>query len=104
MNPTTPCQDRIQMAVEARARAILRRVYCSGMINRFTAEEYNWLKQQMPSVVTDTSVERALRLAGPAFSRCVDRAIAEFYYPENPVAMQQLVQSVLAEAGGEDME
>lgn len=48
----TPCEDRIEMAVRARARAILRRIFAGPQTARITAEDYGWLKHNLPEVVT----------------------------------------------------
>lgn len=99
----TPCHERIEMAVRARARAILRRIFQGPRPYRFTAEEHNWLRQHLPSVVTDTNLERALLLAGPDFDKAVGRYISEFYEPDEPSRVRELVLAALAIESVEDI-
>lgn len=92
----TPCQDRIEMAVRARARSILRRWFSTHQTGRATAEEFQWLKHNLPEVITDTSLERALRLAGPAFDQATSRYIASFYESGYGPDLRLVVMSALA--------
>lgn len=92
----TPCEDRIDMAVRARARAILRRWFSAHQMCRVTADEHRWLKHNLPEVVTDTSLERALRLAGPEFSHACGLFVSNFYEPEAAGDVRAAVLIVLA--------
>ena len=97
----TPCEDRIEMAVQARARSILRRVYAGPQTARLTAEDYGWLKHMLPEVVTDTSLERALRLAGPGLDRATNLYVAGFYDPGHHGSVRDAVLAALtAESEG----
>ena len=100
---TTPCQDRIEMAVRARARSIIRRIFQGPVPYRFTAEESQWLRHNLPQVITDTNLERALRLAGPEFDKAVGRYLSEFYEPDEPSRVRDLVLAALAVESVEDI-
>lgn len=92
----TPCQDRIEMAVQARARSILRRMYAGPHTAHLTAEDAQWLRHNLPEVITDTNLERALRLAGPAFDRPTGKFISNFYEPDEQASVRDAVLAVLA--------
>lgn len=100
--PSSPCQNRIEMAVRARARAILRRLFAGPQMARLTADEYAWLWQHLPEVITDSSLERALRLAGPDFDRVVGRYVSHFYEPDD-FNVRIAVQAILAAENVEDI-
>lgn len=104
MNPPfdSPCQNRIEMAVRARARAILRRLFAGPLMARLTADEYAWLRQHLPEVITGSSLERALRLAGPDFDRVVGRYVSHFYEPDD-FNVRLAVQAILAAENVEDI-
>lgn len=93
---TTPCQDRIEQAIQARARSILRRMYAGPQAARLTAEDYTWLKHNLPEVVTDTTLERALRLAGPAFDHACAHYVSDFYDPGYHGDVRDLILAALA--------
>jgi len=101
--PSSPCQDRIEMAVRGRARAILRRLYATEPASRLTAEDAQWLRHNLPQVITDTTLERALRLAGPEFDKAVGVYLADFYDPGQPSRVRELVQAALAVENVEDI-
>jgi hypothetical protein len=101
--PSSPCQDRIEMAVRDRARSILRRLYSSTPVGRFTAEDSQWLRHNLPQVITDNSLERALRLAGPDFDKATGRYISEFYEPDEPSRVREYVLAALAIENVEDI-
>lgn len=100
--PPSPCQNRIEMAVRARARAILRRLFAGPQMARLTADEYAWLRQHLPEVITDSSLERALRLAGPDFDRVAGRYVSHFYEPDD-FNVRIAVQAILAAENVEDI-
>lgn len=91
----TPCQDRIEMAVQARARSILRRWFATPTSCRPTAEEAQWLEHNLPKVSTDTSLERALWLAGPALSKACSYYVSEFYLPRGENRLRDFVLAAL---------
>ena len=99
----SPCQDRIEMAVRARARSILRRMYAAEPAARLTAEDSQWLHHNLPQVITDTNLERALRLAGPDFDKAVGSYLSDFYEPGRPSCVRGLVLTALAVENVEDI-
>ena len=98
----TPCQDRIEQAVRGRARSILRRMFSGPGGARITAEDSQWLHHNLPQVITDTNLERALRLAGPEFDRATGRFIANFYEADGP-SVRDCVLAALAVESTEDI-
>lgn len=90
------------MAVRGRARAILRRVFQGARPFHFTAEEHGWLRLNLPQVVTDTNLERALRLAGPDFDRATGQYINSFYEPDGS-SVRECVLAALAVESTEDI-
>ena len=92
----TPCQDRIEQAVRGRARSILRRMFSGPSGARITAEDSQWLHHNLPQVITDTNLERALRLAGPAFDRATGQFINNFYEPDLNASVRDIVLGALA--------
>lgn len=100
----TPCQDRIEMAVRGRARSMLRRWFAGpNALFRPTAEEAAWLRHNLPETSTDSALERALMLAGPDFDKAVGRYISEFYEPDEPSRLRDLVLAALAVENVEDI-
>ena len=95
----TPCQDRIEMAVRGRARSMLRRWFAGpNALFRPTAEEAAWLRHNLPETSTDSALERALMLAGPAFHKASSHYVSEYWLPSgNASRLTEFILAALAE-------
>ena len=80
--PISPCSTVINQVSRRRAQDILRRIFADDARANFTAVEWDWLRHVCPQATTNTTLERALLAAGPAFDQCVGLLISEFYEPE----------------------